>query len=131
MREKGRERERGAAPRAFLRWSSRSPPSPESKAHTGGVSVDSGEWTEVRNRRRKALREAEEVTNRLWQRSDHQSRSISISRLHARVDHHGFLNNSVRDHHLHGLYQSRYSRDQFQGIGVLTCARVQGLGNQN
>jgi hypothetical protein len=59
------------------------------------------------------LREVDEVTNRLWQRSDYQSRSTSIPRHTAFIDHHrGFHNTSERDHHQNGMYQSRYSRER-------------------
>ncbi|WJX94029.1 hypothetical protein P8452_75494 [Trifolium repens] len=66
MRERGRARERGAISRALLGRPCRSPPSPEVRHIRGGVSVDSGNWTEVRNRRRKAPRREYEVDNRFW-----------------------------------------------------------------
>ncbi|GAU50621.1 hypothetical protein TSUD_410220 [Trifolium subterraneum] len=72
-----RGRESSAAHRAFPGWPSRSSPSPEVRHKREGVSVDSGEWTEVRHRRRKALREADETDDRLWQKPvthSHQGR---------------------------------------------------------
>ncbi|MCI46315.1 hypothetical protein A2U01_0067555, partial [Trifolium medium] len=64
MRERGRVRERGAAPRANLGLPSRSSPSPEVRQIRGGHSADSEVWTEVRRRRWKELREVDREQDR-------------------------------------------------------------------
>ncbi|PNX97250.1 cysteine-rich receptor-like protein kinase, partial [Trifolium pratense] len=51
----------------------------ESKAYTGGESVDSGDWTEVSYRRRKALREADGGQERLKQNLRYQGFARSFS----------------------------------------------------
>ncbi|GAU30969.1 hypothetical protein TSUD_63800 [Trifolium subterraneum] len=111
---RGREPKRGAAPRAFLGRPFRSPPSPEVRHKRGGVYDDSGEWTVVRNRRRKALREAEDVDDRRRQYSDTLQQFAEVSkhrhpffddqfyRYQARVYEH--------DHRHSSLNQTRYSR---------------------
>ncbi|MCI35117.1 hypothetical protein A2U01_0056338, partial [Trifolium medium] len=98
MRERGRERVRGADPRATLGQTYRSPPSPEVRHKRGGESVDSGEWTEVSYRRWKELREADRGNNRIMQNMRYQRRSASITGYHSLHDDRSWPNHLSRDH---------------------------------
>ncbi|KAK2444862.1 heterogeneous nuclear ribonucleoprotein A0 [Trifolium repens] len=114
MRERGRARERGAVSRALLGRPCRSPPSPEVRHIRGGVSVDSGNWTEVRNRRRKAPRREYEVDNKFWQRSGYRfHHANSKPRRYVSSDHHDGLHPlSVRDYYQNGRDQTRFGRER-------------------
>ncbi|GAU48515.1 hypothetical protein TSUD_244350 [Trifolium subterraneum] len=108
---RGRERVRGVAPRAYLGRPFRSPPSPEVRHKRGRVSVDSGEWTVVRHRRRKASRQGDEVVDRLRQKPDthiHQCSSFSKHRHQFFDDQHHRIKSRAGDHHLNRLQQMRF-----------------------
>ncbi|KAK2354957.1 hypothetical protein QL285_092415 [Trifolium repens] len=113
MRERGRERLRGVDSRAYLGRPFRSSPSPEVRHKRGLGSVTSGEWTKVRNRRRKALREGMTVNIRSQQNHDFPfQRAIVHSRIHASIDNHDRSQISYgRDHFYDRQYQTRYGRD--------------------
>ncbi|GAU47563.1 hypothetical protein TSUD_404100 [Trifolium subterraneum] len=107
------ERVGGAAPRAFLGRSFQSSPSPEVRQIRGGALVDSGEWTEVRNRRRRALQEAEEDADRVWQNRHHRVRSISKPRQLFCCDQHDWCKHKNRDHQRLGRSQIRYDKERY------------------
>ncbi|MCI31278.1 hypothetical protein A2U01_0052490, partial [Trifolium medium] len=98
MRERGRESERR-----------RSLPSPEVRQIRGGVSVDSGEWTEVRRRQRKEFRQVDGEQDRSWQTGGYQQRSISTPRLPDFYDRHDRSKLDARDHVYLGKSRSRYN----------------------
>ncbi|KAK2421300.1 heterogeneous nuclear ribonucleoprotein A0 [Trifolium repens] len=113
MRERGRERVRGVASRAYLGRPFRSPPSPEVRHKWGSGSITSGEWTEVRNRRRKALRQGTKADNRSQQ--NHVSpnqRAMQHPKFFESADHHdrtyGYF---WRDHSYDWKHQTRFGRD--------------------
>ncbi|PNX77195.1 hypothetical protein L195_g033158, partial [Trifolium pratense] len=109
MRERGRERERGAAPRAHLGQPLRSPPSPEARQIRGDAIVDSGEWTEVRRRRRNGCRKEGGGRDRSrFSRQFHHSRSISTPRYKGFNDHHG-----DPDHYKPDRIQSRRTQTHY------------------
>jgi hypothetical protein len=104
---------RGAGFRALLGRPFRSPPSPEVRHKRGVECDDSGEWTEVRNRLRKALREGLRSVDRLQQACDHRFYA-AIPKLSGMdsIDHHlAFTNRIATDHNLVRSHQSRYSRN--------------------
>ncbi|KAK2377208.1 zinc finger BED domain-containing protein RICESLEEPER [Trifolium repens] len=107
-----KKRESGAAPRAILARCFRSPPSPKVRHKCGEGSVDNGGWTVVSNRRRKALREAAEVKDRLLQNHDQRSKfAIPNPRPFPAIDSHDRYRTSyAQDHHDYGRNQSRCSR---------------------
>ncbi|MCI24070.1 hypothetical protein A2U01_0045253, partial [Trifolium medium] len=100
------------APRAYLGRPFRSSPSPEVRHKRGGVSVDSGEWTEVSYRRRKALRQEDGVDDRLWQRRGYRYWSHSKPIQHSFYDQHDRYRSNTCDNDHVGRYQSRYGREQ-------------------
>ncbi|XP_045791817.1 serine/arginine-rich splicing factor SR45a-like [Trifolium pratense] len=112
MRERGRERERSAVPRAHLGHPSRSSPSPEVRQKRGGASIVSGGWTEVRRRRRNGFRGEDGGKDRPRQsRYHHYSRSISPSGNRRFDDRYYSPEFRVRDRSHTGRNQSRYSKE--------------------
>ncbi|MCH79964.1 DUF4283 domain protein, partial [Trifolium medium] len=122
--------ERGAAPRASLGRPFRSPPSPEARQKRGGNSVDSGEWSVVRRRRRKTFRQEDRGQDRMRQSRGYQSRSRSYSRpgYSSFYDRYAGNSNTGRDHRRFVRSQSRYSEERFQPRrqGCRSAARRSG-----
>ncbi|PNX71916.1 hypothetical protein L195_g027802, partial [Trifolium pratense] len=134
MRERGRERERGVAPRAYLGQLFRSSPSPKARQKWGGASIDSGDWTEVRRRGRKGCRE--EGRGRFISKQTRQyyaTRSYSSARDHCFIDHHRFPNNQTHDRYRSGSIQSRYSgeRRNFERRGFNNTRRQASRKNRS
>ncbi|PNX66379.1 hypothetical protein L195_g055057, partial [Trifolium pratense] len=127
-RERGRERKSNAAPRASLERPFRSPPSPKVRQKRGGASVDSGEWTEVRRRRGKALRHGEERLDNLKQNRENQTKH-SKSRRDCSLDRRHELNSQATDHNRSGRSRSRYSRgmDAIHRSGKRNFARSSSI----
>ncbi|WJX65942.1 hypothetical protein P8452_50550 [Trifolium repens] len=89
MRERGRERVRDGGSRALLGRPFRSPPSLEVRHKRGDHHDDSGEWTEVRNRRRKAPREGLRSHDSMHQNREYRdSAATSKPRILELIDHH-------------------------------------------
>ncbi|PNX89521.1 hypothetical protein L195_g045641 [Trifolium pratense] len=99
MRERGRERERGAEPRANLGQPFRSPPSPEARHKWGGDQADGGDWTEVCYRRKKEQRQEGRRKDRMQLASRYQRRSFSVTDFRSlRDDRSPFPDSSRCDH---------------------------------
>ncbi|MCI11896.1 hypothetical protein A2U01_0032998, partial [Trifolium medium] len=109
---RGREREHSAAPRATLGRMHRSPPSPEARQKWGDDYDDSGEWTEVRQRRRKERRTADGGHDRSRQRSRYRSRSTFNPSNRFFNDRQFWNQPSTRDPAQRDMAQPRFSRER-------------------
>ncbi|PNY12472.1 putative sulfate transporter [Trifolium pratense] len=109
-RERGRERRSNAASRASLERPFRSPPLPKARQKRGGSSANSGEWTEVRRRRWKALRHDEEGLDRVRQNRGFQNKMQSKPGQDCSLDRCLDPNHQVDDRNRSGRSRSLYNR---------------------